>query len=88
MESCAVAGPKPTRFKFGYKEIIHCAGKSKRLCYSSFGDYIVKRVFNDFISVVPLVSIFGLLLVSVKSRLRWPIVYYMPLLSQYKKRRL
>ena len=42
------------------RKIIHCAGKSKRLCFGSFGDYIVKRVFNDFISVVPLASIYGL----------------------------
>ena len=48
MESCAVAGPKPTRFKFGYKEDNSLCRKIKRAMLRQFRRLYRKRGVRRF----------------------------------------
>lgn len=51
-KSCAVTGPKPTRFKFGYKEDYSLCKKIKRPCWSNSNVFIMKRASAGFILAV------------------------------------
>ena len=48
MESCAVAGPKPTRFKFGYKEDNSLCRKIKKAMLRQFRRLYRKRGVRRF----------------------------------------
>ena len=48
MESCAVAGPKPTRFKFGYKEDNSLCRKIKKAMLQQFRRLYRKKGVQRF----------------------------------------